>query len=408
MHIINRFLTLLVLTVVIVPPATFALVTLDDRNTAEESLGHAIDSAVVSYRERSGYQSLKGKNEKIKMEQDNKLHVLTAHKRALRQELLDRKRVIAFIESKYSIRIGSKDQIRLLISAEKARLSRMLYAQYIDQSKSQSEHPRDVVLTAVFHGSADRLREERVVKIQQRFLQDLVAGEKALWRIDVIEAEREQILTQYRDAQRAYDKADALIALSEKEMEEIKAIMAEVHDQVLKLQGELARIDARLKRKAERTLIEKGLLDPKDSTDAPAVSYAPQFSWPVYGRVSAGFLNGDYRKHFGVPHHGTDIVVGENTPVASAADGVVFLVREGGATGYTYILIGHRGGYATLYGHLLATNVEGGQEVSAGQVIGMSGGRPGTNGAGPMTTGPHLHFEVIQAGVNIDPESVLP
>jgi murein DD-endopeptidase MepM/ murein hydrolase activator NlpD len=109
-----------------------------------------------------------------------------------------------------------------------------------------------------------------------------------------------------------------------------------------------------------------------------------------------------------VPHYGIDIVVGENTPVRSAAEGVVFLVRDGGDTGYTYVLIGHRGGMATLYGHLRLVNVATGQDVSAGQVIGLSGGKPGTPGAGPLTTAPHLHFEVIQNGSNVDPRTVLP
>ena len=133
-----------------------------------------------------------------------------------------------------------------------------------------------------------------------------------------------------------------------------------------------------------------------------------QFRWPVYGSVSAGFRNEAYEAYFGVPHHGLDIVVAQSTPVAAAADGVVFLVRDGGDTGYTYVLIGHRGGYATLYGHLSAVQVAAGQDVDAGQIIGLSGGEPGTRGSGPMTTGAHLHFELINMAVNIDPAKVLP
>ena len=40
--------------------------------------------------------------------------------------------------------------------------------------------------------------------------------------------------------------------------------------------------------------------------------------------------------------------------------------------------------------------------------MGISGGEPGTRGAGLLTTGPHVHFEVIQNGVNVDPMTVLP
>jgi murein DD-endopeptidase MepM/ murein hydrolase activator NlpD len=87
---------------------------------------------------------------------------------------------------------------------------------------------------------------------------------------------------------------------------------------------------------------------------------------------------------------------------------VVFVVREGGLTGYTYVLIGHASGFATLYGHLSSVLVTPGQTVKAGQAIGLSGGEPGTAGAGPTTTGQHLHFEVIQSGVNINPLTVLP
>lgn len=192
---------------------------------------------------------------------------------------------------------------------------------------------------------------------------------------------------------------------SEEEMFSVQGITRDVHDQVLLLQGQLARIDAQLRSRSERELIEKGLLSARSEHDRAA---GPDFLWPARGPISAGFRDVPYRSFFGVPHLGADIAVPHGTPVVSAADGIVFLVREGGEKGYTYVLIGHRGGMATLYGHLSQTLVQAGQRVTAGQQIAVSGGTPGTPGAGPMTSGAHLHFEVIDDGENVDPISVLP
>ena len=131
------------------------------------------------------------------------------------------------------------------------------------------------------------------------------------------------------------------------------------------------------------------------------------FVWPVNGRITAGYLDSAYVKVFGVPHRAVDIAVPQATPVRSVSDGVVFAVKDGGATGYSYILIGHRNGYASLYGHVSSSFVRSGDMVNAGQVIALSGGRPGTHGAGHMTTGAHLHLEITKNGAHVDPLTVL-
>jgi murein DD-endopeptidase MepM/ murein hydrolase activator NlpD len=130
--------------------------------------------------------------------------------------------------------------------------------------------------------------------------------------------------------------------------------------------------------------------------------------WPIKGRITAVFHDANYEARFHVPHQGIDIAAMQSTPIYSAGDGIVFKVKDGGATGYSYVLIGHDDGYSTLYGHLSTMLVVPGQLVGAGQVIGLSGGTPGTPGAGWMTTGPHLHFEVHKDGKYINPTSVLP
>jgi murein DD-endopeptidase MepM/ murein hydrolase activator NlpD len=71
--------------------------------------------------------------------------------------------------------------------------------------------------------------------------------------------------------------------------------------------------------------------------------------------------------------------------------------------GYSYIAIDHADGVQTIYGHVSGSLVQEGDKVRMGSPIGLSGGRPGSEGAGLLTTGPHLHFAVRQDGVLVDP-----
>ena len=132
------------------------------------------------------------------------------------------------------------------------------------------------------------------------------------------------------------------------------------------------------------------------------------FDWPVEPQrgLSATFLDKAYEKRFGIPHHAIDIPVEQGSDVRAAGDGTVERVIDNGL-GYNYIIIRHEG-TATLYGHVSEFYVEEGQEVHQGDVIAASGGLPGTKGAGALTTGPHLHFEVIMDGSPTDPLTVLP
>lgn len=137
----------------------------------------------------------------------------------------------------------------------------------------------------------------------------------------------------------------------------------------------------------------------------------PEFvrvQWPVEPDegLSATFLDPKYEQRFGIPHHAIDIPVPQGSAIRAAADGVVSKVVDSGL-GYSYLIIKHDG-FATLYGHVSAFLVAEGETVRQGDVIAQSGGRPGTPGAGALTTGPHVHFEVIVESERIDPLRVLP
>jgi len=130
--------------------------------------------------------------------------------------------------------------------------------------------------------------------------------------------------------------------------------------------------------------------------------------WPVPSRqISAGFHDADYAVRFKMQHNAIDIPTPQGTPVRTPADAFVAKVYDSGGTGYSYLVLDHGNGMVTVYGHMSSMNVGVGQFVPVGSVVGLSGGTPGTRGAGWLTTGPHLHFEVWLDGQARNPLNYL-
>lgn len=135
------------------------------------------------------------------------------------------------------------------------------------------------------------------------------------------------------------------------------------------------------------------MIDGIYSDGAPAI-------YPTFGRWSDGwgirrhpFTN---RLHF---HFGVDIANLAGTPIYASADGEVVL------TGYDpeygkLIKIRHSNGYETRYGHLHSFKAAVGDKVYKGQIIALMGSTG-------MSTGPHLHYEVLKNGSKVNPTAYL-
>jgi murein DD-endopeptidase MepM/ murein hydrolase activator NlpD len=125
---------------------------------------------------------------------------------------------------------------------------------------------------------------------------------------------------------------------------------------------------------------------------------------PIDGaRLSSGF---GPRRHpilgYNRMHRGVDFAAPTGTPIYAAGDGMLVKVGRNGSYG-NYIEIRHNGEFNTAYAHLsrFAKGIENGGRVRQGQVIGYVGSTG-------RSTGPHLHYEVMQNGKQINPMSIKP
>ncbi len=127
-----------------------------------------------------------------------------------------------------------------------------------------------------------------------------------------------------------------------------------------------------------------------------AFALGEAFDKPARGRLTSrfGYRRDPFTKRISF-HTGIDIANRIGTAIHAARDGVVSFI--GPKYGYgLVIVIKHRFGYRTLYGHLLSSRVRVGQKVKKGQIIGFMGNSG-------RSTGPHLHFEIWLNSRLIDP-----
>ncbi|MFW0862347.1 MAG: murein hydrolase activator EnvC family protein [Candidatus Komeilibacteria bacterium] len=135
------------------------------------------------------------------------------------------------------------------------------------------------------------------------------------------------------------------------------------------------------------------------------------YIWPVPSRrVTASFHDPDYPYRHIFEHPAIDIgSTPQGTPVRAVKSGYVAKVRDTGSTGgYNYIMLVHNEGISSVYGHMNRMIVAEDTFVVQGEIIGYSGGMPGTAGAGALTSGPHLHLEIRQNGIPVNPLNYLP
>jgi len=372
--------------------------TVDDLNAAVQSKKDRIkdlDTLIGGYRSRIKEQEAK------QLTLENEIVLLDNR---IREKELGIQRAKTEIES-LNLEI---DKLNQDIAAQEERIvqHKELIAEFLRQTHQSDEvSVLDVLLTRPTLSSFFN-RLDEMERLEKELGTSLDAVESVKNALHVAKEQRDERRRDIAAQQLELQKDEEALQL---ERNTKTSLVSETQDS----QEEFERILYELKQQQQITAndinaLEDRLKETLDHVDEALARGDILLNWPVKpgSGVSAHFHDPSYPFRRLFEHPGTDIPTPVGTPVHSAAGGYVAWNRTGRQYG-NYTMIVHPGGIATIYAHLSKFVAKPDTYVERGDVIGLSGGRPGDPGAG-LSTGAHLHFEVRQNGIPVDAENFLP
>ncbi len=354
---------------------------------------------------------------------DEQIRVTTYKSESVKQEILDTDNAIARTKVELAdSKVKVEKQAKVLFA-----YVRLIYAhkhQYYDpESKSLSELKlllsNGSLSSTVGAGQSLQMVEragQGILKDLETLSAELDGKQQALEeqqsRLSLLRTDLEEQRVTLEASQDAKEKLLEQTKGDEQKFQKLirqaQAQREEAASELMALQGDLSILkNAAARLRASVSIDLRGLADKgKEANGLLAEGEDEQtlFEWPVPPSrgLSAYFIDPGYVEAFGVQHAALDIPTPQSSLIQAPADGVVYKAKDNGF-GFSYVILIHRNGFATLYGHVSKIMVEEGDVVKRGNVVALSGGAPGTLGAGLRTTGAHLHWEVLKNGKRVDP-----
>ncbi|NIN13446.1 MAG: peptidoglycan DD-metalloendopeptidase family protein [Gemmatimonadales bacterium] len=291
------------------------------------------------------------------------------------QDALAEKRAVLRTRLVEIYKRGSLWIFEVLLAAESFGdlLSRYKYLYLVSQ--------QDQALVSEVEELRDRVAQQRgeLVSIRNEVGERRNERSQELDRYVTLERHQQQVLRQTRASERAATTRLDSLARDEAELEDVIATLE----------------------RERRRALASGARMPTESTisDADLGSLV----WPADGEILYRFGPGPGPDNTQIPYKGIGIGVPVNTPVRAVAAGTIEFANPWGTYGPTIMV--HHGGFYTLYLYLSRFEVQPGQWVEAGDIIGRSGGANSDHG-------PHIEFQIRQVrpggtAIALDPENWL-
>lgn len=212
------------------------------------------------------------------------------------------------------------------------------------------------------------------------------------------QAEAKQVLVDRKaELQQQQAEANALV-------QQIQSQEAEYQDTLDSIEEEEEQIQAMIVKKSQE-LAAQGNPNSGNATSGVVTSWmgAGGYMWPEKAskKITSPFGNRASPGGIGSTNHkGVDIGgVGYSTQVLASKAGTVIVSQYSSSYG-NYVVVSHGSGNTTLYAHMSSRSVSAGQYVQQGQVLGITGSTGNSTGA-------HLHFEITEGGVRVNPLNYL-
>ena len=229
--------------------------------------------------------------------------------------------------------------------------------------------------------------------------------QRVIEQLKALQVEIAEKKASLEDSKAQTEAAKAELVSRKKELDaqrqEAINLIKEIQGNESKYQSTLKSLDAEEERiQANIVKLSKELAAQQAAQGKPVQSSSGGYIWPVDSRYITSTVGG--RTSPGgvgsTNHKGTDIGrVGYTSPIYASKAGTVIVSQYSNSYG-NYVVVSHGSGNTTLYAHMSSRKVEVGQYVNQGAVLGITGSTGNS-------TGPHLHFEITENGVRINPLS---